>query len=323
MPAATQRSAPVFASGSISLRLYPHELHARELVREYLDQARLAEAVGFDGLMTSEHHGGFPGYFPNPLQLTGFLLGETSRVWAAPCPLLLPLRHWSHVAEELAWLAARFPGRVGAGAAVGGLAKDFELADLSYADRFTRLREQLPLLARALRGEAAAELAGDTALAACSEHPVPLVVAGQSPPALRRAAKLSLGLLFDSLQTAENLRELSDEYRKAGGAGPRILIRRVWLGPAPSLEAERQQNFYRSYADPKVQTRWGSDELVQAESGEGLAEALASLLARSGCDSLNLRIHLRGIGPGAIRAQIERLGNELLPALRSRVAVGP
>jgi alkanesulfonate monooxygenase SsuD/methylene tetrahydromethanopterin reductase-like flavin-dependent oxidoreductase (luciferase family) len=320
MAESTGGDAAVFAAGSISLRLYPHELRADALVSELLAQARLAEAVGFDGLMTSEHHGGFPGYLPNPLQLTGFLLGETSGVWAAPCPLLLPLRHWSHVAEELAWLAARFPGRVGAGVAVGALARDFELADSSYAERFARFREQLPQLARALRGEAAPELAGDAALAACAQHPVPLVVAGQTAPALRRAARLSLGLLFDSLQTAENLRELSEEYRKAGGGGPRILIRRVWLGAAPALEAERQQAFYRSYADPAAQARWGRDELVQAESGEELAEALDSLLQRSGCDSLDLRIHLRGIAPDAIRAQIERLGRDLLPALRARLA---
>ena len=99
--------------GQISLRMYPHELSPRECIAEMCEQASLAEAAGFDGLMTSEHHGGFRGYVSNPLQLASWLLEATDRIWAAPCPLLLSLRHWSHVAEELAWLACRHPGRVG------------------------------------------------------------------------------------------------------------------------------------------------------------------------------------------------------------------
>ena len=115
-------------AGQVSLRIYPHPLPARACVEEMCAQARLAEQAGFAGLMTAEHHGGFPGYVPNPMQLAGFLLAATERLWAGPCPLLLPLRPWTHVVEEAAWLAARHPGRVAVGLAVGGLAQDFELA---------------------------------------------------------------------------------------------------------------------------------------------------------------------------------------------------
>ena len=77
-----------FAPGSVSLRLYPHnELRAPEVVEELRAQARAAEAAGFDGVMVSEHHGGFAGYLPNPIQTAGFLLDATERVWVAPCPV--------------------------------------------------------------------------------------------------------------------------------------------------------------------------------------------------------------------------------------------
>ena len=63
------------SKGSISLRLYPHVgLSAPEMVRELRHQAVLATEAGFDGVMTSEHHGGFAGYMPNPLQAAGWLL---------------------------------------------------------------------------------------------------------------------------------------------------------------------------------------------------------------------------------------------------------
>src|SRR5919206_4125123 len=96
-----------FAPGSVSLRLYPHnELSATAIVDELRAQAAVAEEHGFDGVMTSEHHGGFPRYLPNPLQVAGWLLEGMASGWAAPCPLLLPLRPPAMVAEEIAWLAA-------------------------------------------------------------------------------------------------------------------------------------------------------------------------------------------------------------------------
>ena len=79
----------VFAPGSVSLRLYPHnELDASGVVGELLAQAKLGLDAGFDGIMLSEHHGGFAGYLPNPLQMSAFILGENDSGWVAPCPML-------------------------------------------------------------------------------------------------------------------------------------------------------------------------------------------------------------------------------------------
>ena len=67
-------SAP-FAAGSVSFRSYPTQgLAPTETIDELCTQAALAAGHGFDGVMTSEHHAGFAGYIPNPLQMAGFLL---------------------------------------------------------------------------------------------------------------------------------------------------------------------------------------------------------------------------------------------------------
>ena len=52
-----------------------------------------------------------------------------SRGWAAAAPVLLPLRPVAMLAEEVAWLDARFPGRVGLGVGPGSLALDFDAMD--------------------------------------------------------------------------------------------------------------------------------------------------------------------------------------------------
>lgn len=284
-------------------------------------QARVAERAGWDGLMTSEHHGGFPDYIPNPLQLAGWLLEATDRIWAGACPLLLPLYHWSHVAEQVAWLAARFPGRVGLGVAVGGLAQDFEMAGLDYAERSRVFRESLPRLASALRGEAEAPLSSDPAIAATRDAPVPLVSAAQGPKAVARAAAAGVGVLFDSLQTLVRMRELCEAYDEAGGKGSRIAIRRVWLGPPPSDEVAQQMDFYRSYAPSAAQDHWGDgQQMIAGEGVEEVAEGLLRVARDGGCDGFNLRVHVKGIEPERVDEQIARVGEELLPILRRELA---
>jgi len=307
-----------FAPGSVSFRSYPNQgLDAAETIAELRAQAALACAHGFDGVMTSEHHGGFAGYLPNPLQLAGFLLEAMPAGWAAPCPMLLPLRPAALVAEEIAWLAARFPGRVGLGVAAGALAVDFEIMGVPMDDLTARFTTGLELVAAALRGESTGPLADDPALARCREHPIPVLSAAASATAARRAARVGVGLLFDSLVTPDRARELVDAFRDAGGTGPCVLVRRAWLGEPSRADVDRQLDVYRGYAPSSAPAHWGADEMVVAPDAAGVAHGLVYARDRAGADALNLRVHVPGVTPAAAREQIVRLGDEVLPLLRT------
>jgi alkanesulfonate monooxygenase SsuD/methylene tetrahydromethanopterin reductase-like flavin-dependent oxidoreductase (luciferase family) len=306
------------ASGSVSLRLYPHaDLPAPRIVEELRAQAALAAEVGFDGVMTSEHHGGFPGYLPNPLQAAGWCLEAMPRGWAAPCPLLLPLRATTHVAEDVAWLAARFPGRVGVGVAAGALDADFALVHQSMDGLTERFAAALEELAGVLAGRDLGALGDDPAVRACVEHPVPLVSAAMGFTAVRRAARVGAGLLMDSLSTPERCRELTDAYRAEGGAGACIAIRRAWVGAPPRDDVDRQVDRYRSYSSSAAQAGWGSDELVTSNDAGEVAERLAATVALAGADAVNLRVHVPGVSPAAARDQIVRLGEGVVGPLRA------
>ena len=298
---------------SVSLRLYPHlDLGATAVVEELRAQAALAAATGFDGVMTSEHHGGFAGYLPNPLQAAGWCLEAMSSGWAAACPLLLPLRPAALVAEEVAWLAARFPGRVGVGVAAGALPADFEIMETNLDDLTARFASGLSEMTRLLTdGDPGGPLAGDPAIAACAQKPVPVVSAASSVTAARRAAQVGAGLLFDSLSTVDRCRTLSDAYRAAGGTAPCILIRRAWIGEAPRADMDAQVGVYRSYAPGGAQQHWGGDEQIAGTPAE-VAAGLVAVLERAGADALNVRVHFPGVPPDVIREQIERLGRDVV-----------
>ena len=100
------------------------------------------------------------------------------------------------------------------------------------------------------------------------DDPVPVVSAAMGFTAVRRAARLGAGLLFDSLSTPERCRELVDAYREAGGSAPCMLIRRAWVGEPPRDGVDEQVDVYRSYSSTAAMEHWASDELVDAPTAD-------------------------------------------------------
>ncbi len=300
------------------MRLYPHnELAAPGVVAELCAQAGLALGGGFDGVMTSEHHGGFPGYLPNPQQISAFILDDHATGWAAASPLLLTIRPTALVAEETAWLAARHPGRVGLGVAAGALPLDFEAMGADRSSASVRFAAELPRLVAMLTGRDLGPLSGDPSLARCADHPVPVLSAAISPTAARRAAVAGAGILMEGMSDVERLARLTSAYDDAGGSGAKVLIRRVWLGDLPTDLVHRQRAVYDAVTGAPA--AFGADQTVAAADPAVLAARLAGVVRRAGATSLDLRVHLPGMSPGSVRHQIGRLAAEVVPQLRAEL----
>ncbi len=320
--AAAARPLPArgpFEPASVSIRLYPHnELPADLIVDEICAQAGLALDCGFDGVMTSEHHGGFAGYMAQPLQMASFVLEERANGWAGAAPLLLPLRPTALVAEEVAWLAARHPGRVGLGVAAGALPLDFEIVGINQADAVDRFKAELPRLVAMLRGEELGELDGDPALRACRRAPVPVLSAAVSQAAAVRAARCGAGVLMEGMSAPERLTRLTRAFTEAGGTGSKVLIRRVWLGRVRTGLVESQRAVYESYAAGP----FGADQTVASDDPGEVAERLATTMREVGADALNLRVQLPGMSPEQVRQQIERIGSTVVRPLKRLLSTG-
>jgi alkanesulfonate monooxygenase SsuD/methylene tetrahydromethanopterin reductase-like flavin-dependent oxidoreductase (luciferase family) len=301
--------------GSISFRIYPHDVAADTTVELMRRQAAAADDAGFDGVMVSEHHGGFAGYVPNPIQVCSWLLDAMPTGWAAPCPLLLPLRPVALVVEEIAWLAARFPDRVGLGVAAGSLEADFTILGTDKTDLTRRFAEGLATVAAALSGRDGGVVATDPAVRRCLDDPVPVLSAAMSATACRRAAAAGVGLLIDSLASVERCRELAATYRDAGGTAPVHLVRRVWVGSGAETRHSEQEAVYRTYAAAGAQTHWQGSALISGNVDE-VAERLDAVRRETGADSLNLRVHVPGIEPDEVESQIDALA-VVLDRLRS------
>lgn len=311
-----KESATPFGRGSVSFRLYPHnDLEPDAVVGELCRQASLALRRGFDGVMAGEHHGAFAGYLAQPLLMAAFVLEENSSGWAAAAPLLLPLRPTALVAEEVAWLHARHRGRVGLGVAAGALPLDFEAAGVDPADAGRLFSSELPRLVSMLRGENLSPVDGDPALRACRSDPVPVLSAAVSVAAAKRAALSGAGILMEGMSTPDRLARLTAAFDTTGGSGSKVLIRRVWVGQVPSDLVRQQRAVYDSYSGPRT---FSDDQTIASADPAEVVDRLGALVAETGVDALNLRVHLPGMSPGMIREQIEVLGAEVVGPFRER-----
>lgn len=306
-----------FAPGSVSFRLYPHDLGPVEVLDEMAAQAALAVEVGFDGVMVSERHGGVPGNVPNPLQVTGWLAAAMTRGWIAPCPVLALLRPPALIVEEVAWLAARYPGRVGVGLGTGGHDLDFDLYGQARHDLAARFEPVLAYVVEHLAGRANDELTRDPAVARCAERPVPVLSAAMSPVAARRAARCGAGIIGSSLVPAGRERRLGEAYREAGGIGPEVLIRFVWLGEPPTAAIGAKFAEYQRNAGDPARLAGAAGEIIAGRDPGEIAERLGQAMAESGRSCLHLRVHVPGISPEAARDQIRAVGQSVLPRLRT------
>lgn len=311
--------------GHIALGLALHDVEAPEALRALRREAAAVQAAGFHGLSMSEHHLGYPGYVPNPVQAVATLLGGlelTDGFWGAPCPVLLPLRDAALVAEDLAWLAAWFPGAVGAGVAPGYHTRDFELFGADVAARGAVFGERLGELTGMFRGRQGHRLAQDPAVARLADlpEPFPMVMAVGSVAAVRRAVDAGVGLLLSPSASVEQGRQLTDAYRAHGGTGPVVFIRRVWLGPGSPEDAVARR-LAGAYKDASADAAsWMSGAHYTSGEAGAVVDALLQQVEAAGATALNLRVHALEVDHQATLAQIGLLGEQVLEDLGTGLA---
>ena len=210
-----------------------------------LEIARLAESLGFDSIWGGEHvvrpariaspypyteDGKMPGDaetpIPDPLIWLAYVAAAAPSVRLGTCILILPQRNPVVLAKELATLDHLTGGRVELGIGVGWLKEEFDVLGIPWERRGARTDECIGAL-RALWAGPDAEFHGefvDFEPATCSPRPVggsiPIMVGGDTPAAIRRAARLAEGY-FPGTSDSEELARMILELDAAVAAADR------------------------------------------------------------------------------------------------------
>jgi coenzyme F420-dependent glucose-6-phosphate dehydrogenase len=211
--------------------------------RELLEFSVLAQEVGFDAVVVSDHfqpwkHNG--GHAPYSFAWLG-AVGERAQTAQLGTSVVAPTFRYNPaiVAQAMATLASLFPGRVFLGVGTGESMNEVPATGMEwpgFKERFARLREAIELIQR-LWTEERVSFEGEyykTVNATIYERPeerIPLLVAASGPTAAKLAGRVSDGLIVTSGKGMELYRDnllpaFVDAARKAG-RDPNALTRMI------------------------------------------------------------------------------------------------
>jgi alkanesulfonate monooxygenase SsuD/methylene tetrahydromethanopterin reductase-like flavin-dependent oxidoreductase (luciferase family) len=124
------------------------------LYRDHLEEAVLAEELGFDCVWASEHHFSPDAWSPAPFPFLAAVAARTERVRLGTYVLLLPLHNPLRIAEDVAVLDNISGGRVDLGVGVGSSPAEFRTFGVPIEGRLGRTFEALRIIERCFAGEA-------------------------------------------------------------------------------------------------------------------------------------------------------------------------
>lgn len=261
--------------------------------------AREAERAGCDSVWVPEHliwpaqvstpypysddgRAPVPEVFPvyDPWVLLAWVAAATERIRLGTSIYILPLRDPHVTARAVATLDLVSGGRALLGAGVGWLAEEFEIAGQGFADRGAR-SDEITAILRALWSPGSASFAGASySFPEVHFEPkppqgaaLPILFGGESPPALRRAARLGAGWIglrhspSSARERVERLRELR------GAAGREGEPFEVTVGAPADVDAEAVAAYAEAGVDRICLRPWARGEEPRAGI-ERLAELI-------------------------------------------------
>jgi alkanesulfonate monooxygenase SsuD/methylene tetrahydromethanopterin reductase-like flavin-dependent oxidoreductase (luciferase family) len=202
----------------VAVRLQPGNDGAADVP----EQARYAEQLGLDGIFMGDHLKP-AGPYPESMVVLAAAAASTERIHVGFGVMVLALRNLAWAAKQLATLQQISGGRVVLGVGTGGAMHGTEAWDavgVPYAERGRRTDEALSLLPGLIRGETTRLPTGASITLSPGADVPPILIGGNSPAALRRAARHGAGW-FTSVTTPQHVaagaRQLRDSAEIAVG----------------------------------------------------------------------------------------------------------
>jgi len=212
---------------------------------ELCDLARACEEAGFEAVGVADHlvhpehiatpypytADGQPRWapftpWPDPFVAIGAMAAVTERLRFLTTVYVAPLRSPVQVAKTVATAAAISGDRVSLGVGVGWMREEFDIMGQSFANRGRRLDEMLVVLRKLWESDGYVSHEGEfyefpsLEMSPRPATPVPVLVGGVSPRALRRAAEHGDGWISEVHETADLARHVAS-LRALRADGPR------------------------------------------------------------------------------------------------------
>lgn len=208
---------------------YPAEARTvPDLYGQVIEQAELADRLGYDTFFVAEHHFHEYGVVPNPAVMLSALAQRTRRIRLGSAISILTFHHPLTVAESYAMVDVLSGGRLVLGVGSGYLRHEFEGYGIDGAEKRARFDEALEVVTRALAGERVSFHGHHVTVDAVALNVRPV----QTPPpihvaVLRKEAAYHVGakgqrivfVPYASVDRFEEIGELIADYRRGQADG--------------------------------------------------------------------------------------------------------
>ena len=314
--------------------------------RELMEQARLADALGYASITNGSHYSTSPFQDFQQFPFLSRVMAEAPRVRLNAGIVLLALHKPLDIAEQLATIDVMSGGKLIFGAALGYREVEFKAFGTTHAERVTRFEENLIAIKR-LWTEDGVDMVGshfELEGASCALKPTqkphpPIWIGANADVAIRRAARLGDCWYANPHGRIDTIERQVEVYRRAlddeGKPFPAEFPgRREVFVAASRDEAVRLAGPYLA-TKYKVYHDWGQDKAMpQGDDDLGqdfdelardrfilggpdeVAEQILNLHARTGLNHLIMSIQWPDMPQALVNETMHRLAEEVFPQVR-------
>jgi len=340
-------NAPFAFSIKNDLRAGPGVEDMTRHYAEALEEARVADRLGYRAIWTTEQHGWGDGYLGAQLPALMAFAGATSRLRVASGVLVLPYYRWRQVVEAAVIVDQFSGGRLELGLGAGVYPREFELFGVDMRRRGRMMEEGIAFLRQGLTTGALPD-GPDGVPVPISPPPaperLPLIVGGAAAPAIDRAVRLGDGYIGSASVHAEaDVPELYDtllapalERHGRSLADFRFVLGApLWVTDDPERDwAEgwgeafryQQRRYIEAIGTPDAAARGASLEFDMSKvllgTVDDVARRLHALWRAAPFHEFGFYHRMPGISHERALEQLERVSGELAPALAALAAGG-
>jgi alkanesulfonate monooxygenase SsuD/methylene tetrahydromethanopterin reductase-like flavin-dependent oxidoreductase (luciferase family) len=308
-----------------------------EFYRALIDQAVLAEALGYEICFIAEHHFHPYGTVPNPAVLLSAIAQRTSRIRLGPAITVLPFRDPRTVAEDYALLDQLSRGRLVLGLGSGYLKHEFAGFGRDPAEKRDRFDENMAIVKQLLGGARVSHTGKFTTLDAVQlnvvpqQKDVPIYVAALNKEAVYHIGRQGNGLLtipYGTLTHFDEIGALQEAFARGrqeanaapmlAGLSPHITTFHTYVArsdkEAEALVREAFELYCRTrlYAKAWTYEQIRENGLALFGSVESVAEKLIAL-QRMGVEHVATLSNFGALDAERVEASMRLMIEDVLP----------
>jgi alkanesulfonate monooxygenase SsuD/methylene tetrahydromethanopterin reductase-like flavin-dependent oxidoreductase (luciferase family) len=309
--------------------------------REVIDQAALADRLGYKAFFIAEHHFHPYGAVPNPAVILSAIAQRTERILLGPAVTILPFRDAKTVAEDYAMLDQLSGGRVVLGLGSGYLKHEFAGFNRDPAEKRERFDEGLGLVKRLLAAERVSFTGRFNTIEAVqlnvqpAQPQVPVYVAALNKDAAYYIGRQGNGLMtipYGTLNRFDEIGPLAAAFERGRGEtnaplmphglSPHIAAFHAHVARSEA-EAERTVRApFELYCRTRLYAKpWSYDQIRETGlalfgSVESVAEKLIAL-RRMGITTVSLMMNFGAMDKDAVEESMRLVMSEVLPRVRT------